>query len=405
MAARTANYLSYLELLFPNTAWELEPLTGGLVNSTLRATRASGDAKYDSLIIKHARPYIEVAGPEWPFSTERQSVEATILELFSELGALYACRNSAPLWHTPQLIRHDRGKESTLKLNDSDQDASILLLADLGHLVNIIQFLKTVATTSGIATKDQIARIGSTVGQAFALIHSQATADTIREDHKITQVLTHCMAKDVVWKAAIEPLENRLHNRPNGRKVFDRVKEEWESPRYEYSKCLSIGDFTPGTLLLRSPQAGSDLTPIIADWEFAQINGHGVNGDIAQFLASMCCELINSKVDPIFHIMLSEFVSNFCRGYREVAKLQFKKSANDGNLQLLRSTFILSGREIINQAHDVYGKSDFFQDMVDQGVWYVEHAGADVEEFFEQRNWSEIVKEEGRLLQSLFIEK
>ena len=72
MAAKTANYQAYLESLFPNTTWEVERLTGGLVNSTSRATKTSGTAKYESLIIKHARPYIEVAGPEWAFSTERQ---------------------------------------------------------------------------------------------------------------------------------------------------------------------------------------------------------------------------------------------------------------------------------------------------------------------------------------------
>jgi hypothetical protein len=72
MAAPEANYQAYLESVFPNTTWELERLTGGLVNATSRATRTSGTCVYNSLIIKHARPYIECAGPEWGFSTERQ---------------------------------------------------------------------------------------------------------------------------------------------------------------------------------------------------------------------------------------------------------------------------------------------------------------------------------------------
>jgi 5-methylthioribose kinase len=67
-----ANYSKYLASLFPDTTWALERLSGGLVNTTLRATRTSGACEHVSLILKHARPYVEVAGPEWGFSIKRQ---------------------------------------------------------------------------------------------------------------------------------------------------------------------------------------------------------------------------------------------------------------------------------------------------------------------------------------------
>lgn len=66
-----ADYQTYLSTLYPHTTWSTTILTGGLVNATHRAVLLSGDAP-SSLIIKHARPYVESAGPDLPFSTERQ---------------------------------------------------------------------------------------------------------------------------------------------------------------------------------------------------------------------------------------------------------------------------------------------------------------------------------------------
>jgi hypothetical protein len=322
-----------------------------------------------------------------------------VLNLWSESGALHGSRKSTPVWHTPQLIRHDHGKESALNLCDSDQEASIIILGDLGKLVNIVQFLK-----SGTATAEQIAHIGSTVGQAFALTHSQDAAKNILKDAKAAQILTHSMAKDVVWKAAIEPVQERLAGCSNGQKLYHRIVQEWQAPHYKYRTCLSLGDFTPGTILLQSPQPGGDLTPIIVDWEFAQLNGYGVNGDIAQFLASMCCEIIGARDNSDLYNSLLNFTTSFCQAYRDAAKLHIRRTVEDENLQLLRSAFILTGREIINQAFDVYRKSIYFEDTLQRGVWYVEHAGADMEEFIGRGNWDEVVMEEGMMLQSLFIE-
>lgn len=69
-----ADYQAYLQTVFPGTTWTTARLTGGIVNSTLRATQTSKDKSSapQSLIVKHAHPYIESAGPEFTFSTERQ---------------------------------------------------------------------------------------------------------------------------------------------------------------------------------------------------------------------------------------------------------------------------------------------------------------------------------------------
>lgn len=66
------DYPGYLTSVYPGTLWTVSRLTGGIVNSTLRAVKTSGNAGPDSLVIKHAHPYVEIAGPDAVFSTKRQ---------------------------------------------------------------------------------------------------------------------------------------------------------------------------------------------------------------------------------------------------------------------------------------------------------------------------------------------
>lgn len=73
-----ANYQAYLASVYPGTKWTLSMLSGGMVNTTMRATRASHteepvDAP-PSLILKHARPYVQSEGPEFTFSIRRQVI-------------------------------------------------------------------------------------------------------------------------------------------------------------------------------------------------------------------------------------------------------------------------------------------------------------------------------------------
>jgi hypothetical protein len=79
-----------LQKIDPETNWDIHPLTGGLVNFTIRATlkqRQGHDSKqssisakskafdlspYESLIVKYAAPYIASIGNSAPFSQFRQ---------------------------------------------------------------------------------------------------------------------------------------------------------------------------------------------------------------------------------------------------------------------------------------------------------------------------------------------
>jgi hypothetical protein len=67
----------FLSKVDPSQKYEFQPLTGGLVNLTVRATKvsASGNGffpKHNTLILKYAPPFVATLGASAPFSQDRQ---------------------------------------------------------------------------------------------------------------------------------------------------------------------------------------------------------------------------------------------------------------------------------------------------------------------------------------------
>ena len=67
----------FLSKIDPSQKYEIQPLTGGLVNVTVRATNVSGHSsgffpKHGSLILKYAPPFVAALGESAPFSQGRQ---------------------------------------------------------------------------------------------------------------------------------------------------------------------------------------------------------------------------------------------------------------------------------------------------------------------------------------------
>lgn len=290
-----------------------------------------------------------------------------------------------------------------MKISDSNQEASILLLSDLGRLVNIVEFIKAAAKDSSIASADQVSKLGHETGSIMALIHSPDTAQRIQADPETYEKLSQSVSTNIVWDFAVLPLKARIKNYPNAESLYNATVEEYENPKYTYRPALSFGDFHPGSILLADPALEVNLTPILLDWEFGRANGRGVNGDIAQFLSSMRCEIIDAKHDSILHQLLLLYVKGFCSAYRDAAQLRVKRDPQDRNLQLLRSAFSLHGREHINLAHDIHQASSRFKEMVDVGVWFLDRAGDSVEHFVSDANWGELHNEDHGLLQSIFL--
>ncbi len=68
---------TFLSKIDPSQNYELQPLTGGLVNVTVRATKVSGKSgglfpEHGSLVLKYAPPFVAALGDSAPFSQDRQ---------------------------------------------------------------------------------------------------------------------------------------------------------------------------------------------------------------------------------------------------------------------------------------------------------------------------------------------
>jgi len=79
MAKVSFDFRGFLARLEPSAEYQTRSLSGGLVNLTDRATRVSprGGSRFpghDSLILKHAPPFVAALGPPAPFSQRRQVV-------------------------------------------------------------------------------------------------------------------------------------------------------------------------------------------------------------------------------------------------------------------------------------------------------------------------------------------
>ncbi|KAI8675529.1 hypothetical protein NCS57_00454300 [Fusarium keratoplasticum] len=400
-----ADYSKYLSSLYTGTSWSVTRLSGGLVNTTLRATQTS-PVQSDvptSVILKHAKPYVEVAGPEWTFSTKRQEVEAIFLNLFSEHGALSYLRKE-PYWNSPRCLHHREGKESDLGLSSSDQEASVLILSDLGNLVNIFDFICQQSHRPWDEVRPKVEKLGYDLGRIFAAIHSPERVIRVQTSNpQAAAKLTHSLTRDIVRTAAIEPLRTRLASTPNANKLFARVEEGFRAQEGAHPWSLAMGDFTQGSILMRDPsEAEEDWTPTLVDWEFGQLNGRGVDGDLAQFLAHLHCELLSRPRTSALHRAVSALSLRFCAGYASRAGLRLRRRADDETLRLMRWAFITHGREMVNQACESYKGNERFDEIFKVGVWYLERAGDNVEEFLEEDNWKELEKEDGMMLQSLF---
>ncbi|TGJ88487.1 hypothetical protein E0Z10_g377 [Xylaria hypoxylon] len=206
--------------------------------------------------------------------------------------------------------------------------------------------------------------------------------------------------------------------------LYERILEEFDRDSFRGECCFSLGDCHPGAILLPSwgllaeTQSKSNVLfpePIVAviDWEFSEISGRGVNGDMAQFVASLHCHwlYLEALLESIGNdsetsdkesgirkalAVTDAFIRGICMSYAEVLIRTF---ASDVMGQRLRSTVILFGRETINQAYETawdlegYAISRDENRMVVAGAGYLRKAGKDVSEALEI--WSDHMEEKG----------
>ncbi|KAL2136458.1 hypothetical protein VTI74DRAFT_3477 [Chaetomium olivicolor] len=425
----TFDFQPFLKTLYPSTTYSTTLLSGGLVNFTVRACRtnpppAAQDSPHPpaSLILKHAPPYIASVGAAAPFSQSRQAVEATLLRFFN---------NASSVTHA---VRHgDRGGIRIPRVLAHDAEHQVLALEDLGPLVTLWELLDptqphpaSTITPAG-ALLARCSAIGSSLGAFFATLHSPCTLTGLRSLlGGEAEVLEQSLAADVVFDVAVGPVLGRLQKQgrmdeASARKLYARVEQDYRREAYPGEGCLSMGDFHPGSVLVTAlglAEREEDAMVGVIDWEFATIrDGRGVNGDMAQFLASLHVLIMSLPRDGekgLLREAVVVLVKEMCRAYaegsglvRRVAEV-VRDSREAGKVPVMgifRSAMILFGRETVNQAIDRkwdHGPGTTVAEMVQAGAWYLERAGDSVEEMLEESNWEEMMAREDNIILWLF---
>lgn len=427
------NYARYLESVYQDTRWEVARVPHGSINATLRVTKTAGHAGPQSLILKHASAFFEDEGQLQPFSLNRQvrmpvhedattfstllvlihmllllqQVEVTMLSLWDQDGPLAEAAASPESWRLPKFIRHDEGSESGLLITDKSDKASILLLEDLGEVVNLFERVKVWAQSpASPKVNSTVSRIGNILGHSLATMHSRETARKIESRPETAEILSQSLTDDVVWYLAMEIFPEYLANVPKAEVYYQRLVEDIRTPQYAYPACLVHGDFNFGNIMLPLSPDLDDLRPFIIDWEFATTNGRGVNGDVSEFLSILHCRLVSARrQQPALGDLLRQLCNSFSSGYRQTAALECKMERGDLSSQLYRSTLLLNGRDMINYAKDACTEDETFDEMMGIGLWYLERACDNMDDFLQKSNLSELVKEDEGLVRSLFIFK
>jgi hypothetical protein len=295
-----------------------------------------------------------------------------------------------------------------------DSKNHVLVLQDLGKMGTLWDLLSPEACASLPIDdlRSECAQLGMRIGNFLAILHSPEVYDEVRQT-EAASTLTHNLTDEIIWQAAVQPLRQRLqqYNVEHAAILADRVAKDFRNPAYDYRPALSIGDFHPGSVLLEGwdkypPDSELHRCVGIIDWEFASLNGRGVNGDLAQFLAVFHCYIMAiDHTSPAF-AGTSAFIEALCRAYGANSQFNIVARPDNPGMQLLRSYLILHGREMINQAfekaEDWGTDQENLERMVHVGAWYISIAGDSVEEMLSEENWAALIAEDSAVVAAIF---
>ena len=260
---------SFLASHDPNVSYKHQRLTGGIVNTTVRASKCSPDTssgrypQHGSIILKHAAPYIAAIGPSAPFDVQRQTVEAAALQLFNI--ARRATGNSE--LRLTRLVKD--GEVDVPEFHFHDQDAHVLIMADLGDRPNLSEVFSDLgglppnekANDSLAArlprttqSKPYFERLGHELGTFFAELHSHPILEEVQvllRQHDLT--LENITSKPFIAENVVGLLVGHLDRVPDllqpgeAQRVYEAVRNDFwrQDPPDELS--FALGDCWPAS--------------------------------------------------------------------------------------------------------------------------------------------------------------
>lgn len=260
--------LAYLSEHDPAARYEVYQLSGGVINATFRATKLSGQpdagryAGHDSIILKHAPPYLAAIGPSVPFDVRRQTVEAAALRVIdiARRSSMKASQPRKAIEHSGvailQFLQHDEHNDVLLMSDLSNKPNLSEVFADLGGSVpaEVIRPSTAAFLPRTDRSKAYFEAVGRCLGSFFGVLHSPALCEEVRFTLKTNELsLDNANAKTFVSTHAIEPIKDHIKRVPDmlqpeeARMLYDAVYEDFwrtNSPdeiSFILGDCWSVG--------------------------------------------------------------------------------------------------------------------------------------------------------------------
>ncbi|ESK93973.1 protein kinase subdomain-containing protein pkl [Moniliophthora roreri MCA 2997] len=156
------NFIAFLHDIDPTISYSIIPLSGGLINSTVRAVKKPGSPQgsgsfpnEQSIILKHVPPFVASIGEKAPFSVYRQVVEARALEILAKAPAIQEAQRECQVFVPSVLYRDDIRHD--------------LVITDLGDDLYTIDRWFDYNQTN---TVQEVASIGRRLGIFLAKLHT-----------------------------------------------------------------------------------------------------------------------------------------------------------------------------------------------------------------------------------------
>ncbi|KAF8679892.1 hypothetical protein RHS04_04120 [Rhizoctonia solani] len=327
------NFTSVFTAFDPYHEYFITPLSGGLVNFTVRVNISDPTEEHEclfgsarSVVAKYAPAYVASIGESAPFSQYRQ---ASILPTFKSSTGTYDTARALALLSRPSVSAYIESSNVTFpKLVYHNPDTNILVMSDLGNAKTLDKWL-----VSG-PDVEAAAKVGAKFGEFLARLDVSLNLFEHFDNPSI---------HELIFGYAIAPIESHLLKcgyDPSDAAFVGKLciamheRQQVRLKRFE-GAVFGIGDSWPRSFLVDG--TSYDIKPSVVDWEFAGMISPLI--DLAQLCAHLY--LLCQTSSPEVKSRVKKYTLAMVRAHHNQAPEWHYKA------EYRADAWLLFGREII----------------------------------------------------------
>jgi len=291
----------------PFASTEVTPLSGGTANYVYRLWLEIPYEGRDSLVLKHARPYVKDI-PTLAFVVERQDYE---VEALRRVGA----------WVSPTSI------VTVPKVHLFDRSSHVIIMDDSGvDSINLKAFMQ-----EGKASLPMAEQIGIAIGEFIGGMHKWGRGnvellDAVRGNEK-----AKAMSAWAYYGRLVSTLKGGsplplpklsdpvLEIEKSDMEVVEKVSEETTKAMLEAQDSFVMGDFWPGNIMVSLNQKGDLEHLYILDWELTKAGLPAI--EIGQFCAEI--HMLRRFNPEVCQTTASLVLEHFFKAYGDIERRAF----------------------------------------------------------------------------------